>query len=74
MLSNFDSAKQINQLAQDVFLLLDESVTNVRKTCAQDEADASSKAVGKVVGPIVLCIMEPLYAMHPELKPHNWDE
>jgi hypothetical protein len=74
MISNIDSAKEISRLAQDVFLRLDESVTNVRKNCPPDEAAVYSKAIGKVVGPIVTCIMEPLYEMHPVLKPHNWDD
>jgi hypothetical protein len=65
MISNIYSAKQVSQLVQDVFLRLDKSVTKIRKSCPPDEAAAYSKAVGKVVGPIVMSIMEPLYAMHP---------
>jgi len=59
---------------QDVFCRLDESVTAVRQSCSPEEAAAYSKAVGRVVGPIIFDVMEPIYAIHPELKPANWDD
>lgn len=74
MISNSELAKQISDLMQDVFVRLDESVTAVRQACPPDEADAYSKAVGRVVGPIVMDVMEPLYDKHPVLKPDNWDD
>jgi hypothetical protein len=74
MISNSSTAKQISELMLDVFRRVDESVTSVKETCPPEEAAAYQKAVGKVAGPIVMDVLEPLYAKHPALKPSNWDE
>jgi len=73
MISDSGTAKQISDLMQDVFCRLDESVAVVKQTCSPEEAAAYSKAVGRVVGPIVMDVLEPLYERHPFLKPSNWD-
>ena len=73
MISNGELAKQISDLMLDVFCRLDESVTTVRQTCSPEEADAYSKAVGRIAGPNVM-LMEPIYERHPALKPLNWDD
>jgi hypothetical protein len=74
VISDGNTARQISDLMQDVFCRLDESVTAVRQSCSPEEAAAYCEAVGKVVCPIVMDVMEPLYERHPELKPANWDD
>jgi hypothetical protein len=74
MISDANTAKQINELMLDVFRRLDESVDVVRKTCSPEETAAYQKAVGRVVGPIVMDVLEPLYVKNPTLKPLNWDD
>ena len=73
MISNVDVARQISELMLDLFRQIDESVAMVKKTCLPEEAAAYQKAVGRVAGPIVMDVLEPLYNKHPALKPHNWD-
>lgn len=74
MISNANVAKQISDLMLELFRRVDESVAMVRETCTPEEAAAYQKAAGRVVGPIVMDVLEPLYAKHPVLKPHNWDD
>lgn len=74
MISNANVAKQISDLMLDLFRRVDESVAVVRETCTPEETAAYQKAAGRVAGPIVIDVLEPLYDKHPALKPHNWDE
>ncbi|MCU1308939.1 MAG: hypothetical protein JWO20_64 [Candidatus Angelobacter sp.] len=74
MISNSDVAKQISELMLDLFRRVDESVDMVKETCPPEEAAAYQKAAGRVAGPIVMDVLEPLYAKNPKLKPPNWDE
>jgi hypothetical protein len=74
MISNASVAKQISDLMLDLFRRMDESVAMVKETCLPDEAAAYQKAAGRVAGPIAMDVLEPLYAKHPALKPHNWDD
>lgn len=73
MISNGETAKRISELMLDIFRRVDESVVMVRESCAEEEAAAYSKAVGKVAGAIVMDVLEPLYDKNPNLKPSNWD-
>jgi hypothetical protein len=41
----------------------------VKATCSPAEATAYRKAAGRVAGPIVMEILEPLYNKNPVLKP-----
>jgi hypothetical protein len=34
---------------------------------------AYQTATGRIVGAILMDVLEPLYIRHPELKPTNWD-
>jgi hypothetical protein len=74
MISSANIAKQISDLMLDLFRRVDESVAMVRETCTPEEAAAYQKAAGRVAGPIVMDVLEPLYDKHPALKPHNWDD
>jgi hypothetical protein len=74
MITNAETAKKVSALMLDIFHRLDESIVTVRNNCSSEEAAAYQKAVGRVVGPIVMDVLEPLYEQHPTLKPHNWDE
>jgi len=74
MISDDKTAKQISDLMLEIFRQIDESVAFIRETCPSDEAAAYQKATGSVAGPIVMDVLEPLYARHPEFKPPKWDD
>ena len=50
---------------------LDESVNLVLKHCSQEELIGYRQAVGKVMGYMLTDIMNPLYELHPEIKPEE---
>jgi hypothetical protein len=73
MIKNADTAKQISDLMQNIFHRVDESTQLVKNTCSAEEFAAYNKAVGRVLGAVVMDVMEPLYDQNPKLKPANWD-
>ncbi|WP_075188146.1 hypothetical protein [Teredinibacter haidensis] len=48
---------------------LNQSVTLVQDHCSKDELDAYRRSVGKLMGNMLLDIMNPIFDEHPELKP-----
>jgi hypothetical protein len=73
MISNADTAKKISELMLEFFQRLDESVEMVRGTSPPEETATYNKSIGRVVGPIVMNVLQPLYEKNPSLKPANWD-
>jgi hypothetical protein len=74
MISDQQIATQVSRLMLDLFRQVDESITSVRASCPADEVAAYQKAIGRVAGSIVMDVLEPLYAKHPDLKPTNWGD
>ena len=60
VIRNYDIARQISEMMLDVFRRLGESTRIVEGSCSTDEFVAYNKAVGRVLGPIVMEILEPL--------------
>ncbi|PYX97667.1 MAG: hypothetical protein DMG71_02420 [Acidobacteria bacterium] len=73
MIRNADTAKHVSDLMHDIFRRIDESTQLVKKTCSAEEFAAYNKAIGRVLGAVVMDVMEPLYDQNPTLKPDNWD-
>ena len=73
MIRNPDTAKQISDLMHDVFHRLDQSTQLVKSTCSAEDFAVYNKSVSRVLGAVVMDVMEPLYEDNPTLKPHNWD-
>jgi hypothetical protein len=73
MISNSKIAKQTCDLMLELFCRLDESLGPVKETCSPQEYGAYHAAVGKIVAPIILDVLMPLYREHPTLKPPGWD-
>ena len=69
MIENKEIAKEIGKLMLEYGARLDASVALVRDHCTDDELRQYRKAVGKIMGEMLLEIMNPLYARHPDLKP-----
>jgi len=73
MIRNPDTARQISDLVHEVFRRLDESTQLVEITCSPEDFAIYNKSIGRVLGALVMDVMEPLYADNPTLKPLNWD-
>ena len=48
---------------------LNESTTIVQELSSSEEFNVYRRAAGGVMGEIVLEVLNPLYSLHPELKP-----
>lgn len=69
MIGNEQVAKQISELMLEYGAKLDASIALVMESCPEDEFKRYRLAAGKVLGEMLLEIMNPLYAKHPDLKP-----
>jgi phytoene/squalene synthetase len=69
MIENEEIAREVSNLMIDFSHRLDASVARVQDHGTDEEFKTYRRAVGKVLGEMLLEIMNPLYARHPSLKP-----
>jgi len=62
-------AKQVSDLMIEFSGRLDGSIATVRDQCSPEEFAAYRRAVGRIMGEMLLEVLNPLYAEHPALKP-----
>jgi hypothetical protein len=73
MVNQRDTAKKISELMLDTYKRLDESVSLVRKTGTDEEFETYRAVIGEVLGRILINILNPLYSIHPSLRPPGLD-
>lgn len=69
MINNEEIAKQVSQLLLNCGSQLDESVAIVHDNCPPEELHVYRRAVGRIMGDILLEVLNPIYEKHPNLKP-----
>lgn len=69
MPADIDIARQISELMLDVSKQVDASVALIQGSCSPEEAANYRRALGRVLGEILLEILNPIYLEHPSLKP-----
>ena len=69
MIRNTTVAEMVSKLMIETIARLNESVSLVESRCPPEELSNYRRAVGALMGEIVIEIMNPLYSMHPALKP-----
>ncbi len=69
MIRNKDIAREINLLMLKIGADIDKSIAMVKDNCTQEEFEAYRKAAGKIMGDMLLEVMNPIYKTHPDLKP-----
>jgi hypothetical protein len=62
-------AKEISDLMIEFSGRLDGSIAMVMGQCPPEEFAAYRRAVGRIMGEMLLEVLNPLYAEHPSLKP-----
>ena len=68
-------AQQISQEMVGIMGKLEALMHLVMDNCTEDEFKSFRTATGRVMGAIVLDVMNPLYEKNPEVKPEiYWDE
>jgi hypothetical protein len=63
------TARLVSELMIDIVSRLDASTAMAEEVCPPEEFKVYRRAVGGVIGEIVLEILNPLYKAHPSLKP-----
>lgn len=62
-------AKIISDLVLRYGKDLNQSVALIKDNCSEEEFKVYRNAVGKVMGELLIEVMNPLYRSHPDLKP-----
>jgi hypothetical protein len=62
-------AGEVNKLMLDYGAKLDASLVLVKDRCSSEEFVAYRTVVGKILGEMLLEVMNPIYLQHPDLKP-----
>jgi hypothetical protein len=73
MIRNTAVARQISELMIGISGQLDRSIVKVKTQCSAEEFEAYKHAVGRILGDVLLEVLNPLYAEHPSLKPPQMD-
>jgi len=73
MIENEDVAASVNNKLHSCYRLLEESIWEVNKHCSQEQAKAYRQKITNIFSTLVFELMEPLYEVHPKLKPPDWD-
>jgi hypothetical protein len=69
MVNDTAVADEINSLMLDVASRINESIAMVQTRCPEAEFRGYQLAAGKVMGEILVEILNPLYRLHPNLRP-----
>jgi len=64
-----DTAIKLNEVLVECYFKLHESIDVAREHCSEEERKAYCRAVGKVLGYLLLDVLEPIYREHPDLRP-----
>lgn len=73
MFHDQETAAEISALMLGIGKKLDASLAAVRQSCPEPEFEAYRLAVGKIMGEILLEVLNPIYTTHPALKPQELD-
>ena len=69
MISDHALAQEVNACMLECSAKLDALVARAQVVCPESEYPGFRLAIGKVMGEMLLEVMNPLYAQHPDLKP-----
>ncbi len=73
MIKDVEVARDISNLMVEFGARLNDSLFPVMEKCSPEEFQAYRRAVGKIMGEMVLEVMNPLYKQHPSIKPKEMD-
>ena len=71
MLSNKETARQVEATLQECGAALDRSVRLVMETCPEEEFKTYRRIIGQIMGSIYLDIRQPIHHRFPDLEPEE---
>lgn len=69
MIADKETAREVNRRLLEVHCLLNDVVVLVCSNASIEESTVIKKIVGRILGELLLEIVNPLYREHPDLKP-----
>lgn len=63
------TAQHVERILRDANGRLNDALLVVRSSCPADEFEAYRGTVGQIMGAIVVDLLQPIYAQHPEAIP-----
>jgi len=69
MLSNKDTAAEVEKMMRQCSATLNESIRRVMETCPDEEFKAYRRVIAQVMGSIYLDVMQPIHHRYPDLEP-----
>lgn len=63
------TAQQVDRLARHAQGYLNEALLIARAGCTPEEFEALRSTIGNIMGSIVIDLLQPLYAKHPDIVP-----
>jgi hypothetical protein len=69
MISSPEVAARVNSLMLEIGAKLNASISDVGSSCPEEEFANYRRVVAQVMGTMLVDIMNPIYAVHPALKP-----
>ena len=73
MIRNKSVARQVSELMIEFSARIDRSILTVQENCSPEECKTYRLASAKILAEMLLEVMNPLYADHPDLKPAGMD-
>lgn len=71
MLSNKETAREVEKMMQKCSAILDNSIRRVMKTCPEDEFKAYRRVIGAIMGDIYMNVKQPIHRRYPDLEPEE---
>jgi hypothetical protein len=71
MLSNKETARQVEKTLRECGAALNESIRLVMRTCPEKEFKAYRRIIGQIMGSMYLDIRQPIHLRFPDLEPEE---
>jgi hypothetical protein len=71
MLSNKETAREVEKMMQQCSAILDDSIRRVMETCPEEEFKAYRRVIGGIMGDIYLNVKQPIHQRYPDLEPEE---
>jgi hypothetical protein len=69
MLSNQETAREVEAAMRQCSAILDQSIRRVMDTCSDKEFKKYRIAVGTIMADLYLKVMQPIHQRYPDLEP-----
>ena len=71
MLSNKDTAGEVEKMMRQCSETLNESIRRVMEMCTDEEFKVYRRVIGEIMGAIYLDVMQPIHRRYPDLEPEE---